>query len=177
MHHVPCASVADQPRNGETIPNDISSQGREGASKHRVSPCPPYQLKPPIPTNFFGPLKRIVFHHIRQTHHDDCQHFWPYFWPFERSLIAFKPISIAWLSIDILLSYCSLREYERILPSPSCLSICSSTSFSIYPLTCFLERWPEKSSTKSLVRRYEKCLSNLIQPVFSFANKLPYFFG
>ena len=48
---------------------------------------------------------------------------------------------------------------ERILPSPSCLSICSSTSFSIYPLTCFLERWPEKSSTKSLVRRYENaCL-------------------
>ena len=38
---------------------------------------------------------------------------------------------------------------ERILPSPSCLSICSFTSFSIYPLTCFLERWPEKSSTKS----------------------------
>lgn len=121
---------------------------------------PPYQLKPPIPTNFFGPLKRIVFQHIRQTYHDDCQHFWPYFWPFERSLIAFKPISIAWLSIDILLSYCSLREYERILPSPSCLSICSSTSFSIYPMTCFLERWPEKSSTKSIVRRYEKCVSN-----------------
>ena len=38
-------------------------------------PLTPYQLKPSIPTNFFGPLKRIVFQHIRQTYHDDYQHF------------------------------------------------------------------------------------------------------
>ena len=90
-----------------SVEKPLWQRKRKGGHTQGSPPWPPYQLKPPIPTNFFGPLKRIVFQYIRQTYHDDCQHFWPYFWPFERSLIAFKPISIAWLSIDILLSYCS----------------------------------------------------------------------